>query len=824
MLYTGSPTKFPTAFAEDGQKNAIPEASQIGITDGAASLTDGFPPLTMTPMSLGGIPPSGKDMNGILNEISDVSRWANAGGGYRYDSSFANNSNVGGYPKGAKVLAEDGKGYWISTADNNVTDPDQAGASGWVPDFAHSYIEISASSSTIVLSEQQYNNKSILIYGLLSADIELGFPQIYSDWFVTNATSGNFKIRATSGSGLVDLPQGFMSHVYVRGTDVRLATNNLKSIGGSENIGFNNSESGGLSMTVHDKLVQTLNILDFDGVDPTGSTSSTVGFQAALNAASSIYGQLIIPAGTYRLSGVVNVSGTVSIIGHGNTSIIKGDVGSFITCAQNAVVKFENLYFMNYGHSIIFYKCTYISIKNCSANGFVDAGSITTQGFRFRGCIDIEIRDSNFTDYRDAIYLDKDDTFDTCRKATIRGCLIQQLNSGTNQNYPTGVYAYYVDEVYVSDTIFKNIYPSAGSTGTGYGFYEGDASYSYIVRLIQITGCTFIDDDVFRTTASVGCLISTATQSVVSSCVFRSEKTGFVGFHRGAVIQTISDCLFDQAACTLDRTHTSNYALPLYFAVLNSHFFNINGTVLRVSPNTPGVYLAKISGNTFESCKYGPISLGNVRTVMVDGNLITKCTSNNPPTDSFCGGINSTACYKGLISNNLIINDNDNDLEYGVNSAGLHELVTQGNKYIGVFTANTRNVISLDTETGTFSPTVIGGGQPGSADYINYQNSYYTKNGNVVTCFIKLNWENGTGTGSLNITGLPITAKNDVYGSVTFSWFDGVDLTASNVATAYVAANTDRVIFYQYPAGGGTAGTVAYDPIGNIACTITYMV
>ena len=67
------PDKITLPFAASGNKNVIPVASQIGITGGAASYTDGFPPLTMTPVAAGGIPPSGKDMNGVIYTISAAS-------------------------------------------------------------------------------------------------------------------------------------------------------------------------------------------------------------------------------------------------------------------------------------------------------------------------------------------------------------------------------------------------------------------------------------------------------------------------------------------------------------------------------------------------------------------------------------------------------------------------------------------------------------------------------------------------------------------------------------------------------------------------------
>jgi hypothetical protein len=70
-------------------------------------------------------------MNGVLNGLSAVDVWMSAGGGFPYDVAFS--AAIGGYPKGARVLMVSGGGYWVSTADNNATNPDTGGA-GWAAD------------------------------------------------------------------------------------------------------------------------------------------------------------------------------------------------------------------------------------------------------------------------------------------------------------------------------------------------------------------------------------------------------------------------------------------------------------------------------------------------------------------------------------------------------------------------------------------------------------------------------------------------------------------------------------------------------------------
>lgn len=110
----------------------IPQASQIGITNCRASLTDGFPPLTFIPSSSGGCPPFGKDFNGILNQITQWSQWQSAGGPVFWDSAFS--TSIGGYPKGAVLQSAVLLGrMWLSTADNNTTNPDSQTSANWVP-------------------------------------------------------------------------------------------------------------------------------------------------------------------------------------------------------------------------------------------------------------------------------------------------------------------------------------------------------------------------------------------------------------------------------------------------------------------------------------------------------------------------------------------------------------------------------------------------------------------------------------------------------------------------------------------------------------------
>jgi hypothetical protein len=108
----------------------VPFPSQIGTDDGAASYTDGFPPDTFDDISAGGIPPDGRDVNGVLFDLSSWARWQAAGGQALYSADFV--TNTGGYPKYSLLASTTPGIFWQSTVDNNTTDPDGPTPTNWL--------------------------------------------------------------------------------------------------------------------------------------------------------------------------------------------------------------------------------------------------------------------------------------------------------------------------------------------------------------------------------------------------------------------------------------------------------------------------------------------------------------------------------------------------------------------------------------------------------------------------------------------------------------------------------------------------------------------
>ena len=114
------PKLLSKVWAALGLKNDIPDSRKTGIPNESATYEDGFPQITMTPIALGGKAPSGKDMNGILNELSAHTVYQNKGGIYKFDPTFA--EKIGGYSKGAVLINNELDKLFISLLDENKTD------------------------------------------------------------------------------------------------------------------------------------------------------------------------------------------------------------------------------------------------------------------------------------------------------------------------------------------------------------------------------------------------------------------------------------------------------------------------------------------------------------------------------------------------------------------------------------------------------------------------------------------------------------------------------------------------------------------------------
>ena len=132
-----APETLKLPFANNGQKNDIPLVAE-GANSNKATLTDGFPPITMKPKDDGGLPPEGKDFNGILYLATSFYFAFQNGWLPTFEQSVSD--AIGGYAKGAILwyTAGESRQALQSTKNDNTdnfnTDPSVIGTS-WVPVF-----------------------------------------------------------------------------------------------------------------------------------------------------------------------------------------------------------------------------------------------------------------------------------------------------------------------------------------------------------------------------------------------------------------------------------------------------------------------------------------------------------------------------------------------------------------------------------------------------------------------------------------------------------------------------------------------------------------
>ncbi len=113
-----TPRVLQGVIAELGQTNEIPYGAS---GDYHASIQEGFPEITMLPISQGGVAPQGQDFNGMFKLLSSFYFFMQNGGNYTFDNNVA--TAIGGYPQGAVLnyTAPSGASYRVrSTKPNNM--------------------------------------------------------------------------------------------------------------------------------------------------------------------------------------------------------------------------------------------------------------------------------------------------------------------------------------------------------------------------------------------------------------------------------------------------------------------------------------------------------------------------------------------------------------------------------------------------------------------------------------------------------------------------------------------------------------------------------
>ncbi|QXZ19063.1 hypothetical protein [Lelliottia amnigena] len=223
MNSSDSPSRTPKAFGVNGLKNSIPvDSSPATDNNGIATFDKGFPPVTMQPLSAGGIPPAGQDTNGVLYAVSLKQQWSDAGMGYPYNVDFS--TAISGYPKGSLLDSSNYSGTWLNTLEANTANPESpSGANtGWVPGTTYGTTVIAGlTSSSVILTSLQAAKERIVLSGALTSNINVILPAWVYSWSIVNNCTGNFSVicKTASGSGVIVRP-GYSAKIYGDGVNI----------------------------------------------------------------------------------------------------------------------------------------------------------------------------------------------------------------------------------------------------------------------------------------------------------------------------------------------------------------------------------------------------------------------------------------------------------------------------------------------------------------------------------------------------------------------------------------------------------------------------
>ena len=126
-----------------------------------------------------------------------------------------------------------------------------------------------------------------------------------------------------------------------------------------------------------------------------------------------------------------------------------------------------------------------------------------------------------------------------------------------------------------------------------------------------------------------------------------------------------------------------------------------------------------------------------------------------------------------------------------------------------------------DYEEGTWTPTIYGSSTAGTGTY-DKQDARYIKIGGAVSFVFDLLWTAHTGTGDMNVAGLPFTVN--VHAAIAPGYVDNITLTASNILQSLCIDGSTNIGLRQTPVGGGSLSGVTLDTSGRLMISGTYLI
>jgi hypothetical protein len=227
---------------------------------------------------------------------------------------------------------------------------------------------------------------------------------------------------------------------------------------------------------------------------------------------------------------------------------------------------------------------------------------------------------------------------------------------------------------------------------------------------------------------------------------------------------------------------------------------------------------AEVSGQTFTGAVVLPAGSATAGGVQVGTGATYKPSIYSPGTDQLAISTGGTGRWFVDASGRVLVGTST------ANTSGAKLQTSDGLTFPVTQVASADPNTLDDYEEGTWTPTVVGTATAGTVAYSNRIGNY-VKTGRFVTATGTVGWSAGTGTGDLQITGLPFTTNASTgFASVSFGYVEVLSLTALNYVLGYVAPNSSAIVIAQSPTGGGSITTVAYDATVTLVFSCSYLV
>jgi hypothetical protein len=621
-------------------------------------------------------------------------------------------------------------------------------------------------------SGQTVFNLSTVSYAPLTNNLSVYVDGVYQN--PTTYTENN-STRITFNAGV---------HIGAVVDFVVLSLTDLPGTIDASNVIYTPGGSGAATTTVAAKLQQTVSVKDFGAVGD-GVTDDTAAIQAALDISANVF----IPAGTYKCTSSLNVTVTGQVVYGAGRDLTNLDFTSSEINGLN----------MN--------GCEYARLENFTVLGTCNADTDTNAGINViawaRGTAS-NMRVSGFS---------RGVTWENASRGWMLGFLdmyiwnnrvVGALLHGNAHacsfrggEVAQGKYGVVIGRLNADGSINDDASLNFGGAFSAHGtIIEGQKDYMVVIGnnqlAAQFSGCYF---------EGVSAVAPQAMFRIGSK--FRNDGvTPATGYPKGVSI----------IGCMLYKGSTTPQFPAIKIEALLGGSFTGN-SVASAGPVLDFIDTSKLRFS------YGVNSVGN--DLSGGGNYVAGTSDavqignrEYPVTNSATGYLKKFFGWSGSAWEETVT---------------IPATSTRGPTFHKQpeFTGGIKleNAVALDADSmnyyrvGVFTPTVIGTSTAGTATY-SLQSGQYTRIGNRVFFDLNISYSGGTGTGNIQIDGLPFTTNGSQPSAVSIGQSN---LTYSDQLVARTVVNSTKIALYSMSSGAPDAA-VAYDGAATMTLSGCYWV